>query len=160
MGKRAYGLIAILLAAGCAKKELPEPTNTALSISADTLIRMEEAFSRTSEEKGFHAALKAFMSPSATKLVEGRLPIIGGDSIAKLLDSRPDTAFVITWKARHADIATSGDIGYTWGDWMLRPKYPKGGDTSYGNFYTVWKKQQDGSWKWVLDGGNGTPKPE
>src|SRR5512132_1557653 len=99
-------LFIVILLWGCAK-ERPEPANTALTVTADTLIKTEEAFSRTSEEKGFHAALKSFMAPNATKLVEGRLPIVGGDSIAKVLDSRPDTAFVITWKARHADIASS-----------------------------------------------------
>ena len=27
------------------------------------------------------------------------------------------------------------------------------------NYFTVWKKQGDGSWKVKLDGGNNTPKP-
>jgi hypothetical protein len=29
----------------------------------------------------------------------------------------------------------------------------------YGNYMSVWKKQDDGSWKFVLDGGNTTPPP-
>src|SRR5262245_48092090 len=98
-----------------------------------------------SEEKGFHTALKAFMAPNATKLADGNLPIIGSDSIRKILDARSDTGFVITWKSRQADIASSGDLGYTWGDWILRSTTPKTGDTLYGNYYTVWKKQPDGA---------------
>ncbi len=141
---------------GCAKDPAEPHTVTA---SADTLLRMEEAFSQTSEKHGFHTALKTFMAPNATKLVEGHHPLVGSDSIARVLDSQPDTGIVMTWKARNAEIAASGDLGYTWGDWMLRSKHPKTGDTAYGNYFTVWKKQADGSWKWVLDGGNGTPKP-
>ncbi len=31
--------------------------------------------------------------------------------------------------------------------------------TTYGNYVTVWKRQPDGKWKYVLDGGNTTPAP-
>jgi ketosteroid isomerase-like protein len=149
-------VMAALWLAGCGKREDVPPKEIS-AVSADTLIQLEMEFSRMSEEKGFHSALKAYMSPEATKLVEGRFPLVGSDSIARVLDSRPDTGFVMTWKARRADISSSGDLGYTWGDWMFRPKYPKAGDTLFGNYFTVWKKQSDGSWKWVLDGGNSTP---
>jgi len=36
-----------------------------------------------------------------------------------------------------------------------------GADTViYGVYVSIWKKQKDGSWKYILDGGNTTPKPE
>lgn len=151
-------MLLALVVYGCGQDSAKPPANSS-SVSADTLLRMEEAFSQTSEKEGFHTALKTFMAPQATKLVEGHHPLIGSDSIARVLDSQPDTAIVMTWKARHAEIAASGDLGYTWGDWILRKKHPQAGDTAYGNYFTVWKKQADGSWKWVLDGGNSTPKP-
>jgi ketosteroid isomerase-like protein len=61
-----------------------------------------------------------------------------------------------------ADISSSGDLGYTFGNWQI---FVKGGPTSkdttiYGNYISIWKKQADGSWKYELDGGNVTPKPE
>lgn len=155
----SYFALTFLSLSSCSTKEETGLPETAHTVTADTLKRIEEQFSNMSEEKGFHAALKAYAASDATKLVEGRMPIIGSDSLAKVLDARPDTGIVVTWVARHADIAASGDIGYTWGDWVLRSKHPKAGDTAYGNFYTIWKKQSDGSWKWVLDGGNSTPKP-
>jgi hypothetical protein len=36
-----------------------------------------------------------------------------------------------------------------------------GKDTvEYGNYVTIWKRFPDGRWKYVLDGGNDTPKQE
>jgi len=151
-------LLTIFAFSSCSKiHESDKPSTPA--VTADSLIHIEEAFSKLSEDKGFHTALKSYMASDATKLVEGHYPIVGSDSIAKILVSRPDTGVIMTWKPRKADIAASGDLGYTWGDWMFRPKHAKAGDTAYGNYFTIWKRQGDGSWKWVLDGGNTTPKP-
>jgi ketosteroid isomerase-like protein len=59
----------------------------------------------------------------------------------------------ITWQPFKAE--ASGDLGYTIGNWKYQTK-----DTiMYGNYCTIWKRQQDGNWKFVFDGGNNTPKP-
>ena len=44
--------------------------------------------------------------------------------------------------ALSAGIATSGDLGFTTGGANIPVRY-----------FTVWKKQPDGSWKWIYDGG-------
>ena len=59
----------------------------------------------------------------------------------------------ITWGPFHAVGAASGDIGYTLGNW----KFSNADTTMYGLYYTMWKKQADGSWKWTVDGGNNMP---
>jgi ketosteroid isomerase-like protein len=39
-------------------------------------------------------------------------------------------------------------------------KNAAGTDTTlFGNYITVWKKQSDGSWKYVSDAGSNTPDP-
>ena len=52
----------------------------------------------------------------------------------------------LVWWPLWAAIARSGDLGFTTGpysyDGQLR-----------GYYFTVWKKQADGGWKWVYDGG-------
>jgi ketosteroid isomerase-like protein len=54
-----------------------------------------------------------------------------------------------------AEASISGDMGYTFGNW----KFTKKDRVMYGNYSTIWKKQVNGSWKFVCDGGNITPKP-
>ena len=52
----------------------------------------------------------------------------------------------------------SENIGYTFGWWKYYTKKKSGSDTVYqGVYITVWKKQKDGTWKYVIDGGNDTP---
>jgi ketosteroid isomerase-like protein len=107
------------------------------------------------EQTGFHAALLAFADDSLIKPEEGMLPIFGKKSLEDKWAGEPGTKG-LTWEPRKAEASASGDLGYTFGDWKLvRP------DTVYfGNYITVWKKHPDGSWKWMLDGGNNTPAPD
>jgi len=57
-----------------------------------------------------------------------------------------------------AEIARSGDLGYTYGNYefITMDSLQKESKT-YGNYVTIWKRQADGSWKYVLDGGVSTP---
>jgi ketosteroid isomerase-like protein len=49
------------------------------------------------------------------------------------------------------EVAKSGDLAYSTGDW--KQVYTQDGKErrSSGNYLAVWKKQGDGSWKVLLD---------
>jgi ketosteroid isomerase-like protein len=66
--------------------------------------------------------------------------------------------FRLTWEPVKVEVSISGDLGYTFGNWELYD-YQRG-KIRYGNYITIWRKQKDGTWRWVLDGGNTTPRPE
>ena len=56
-------------------------------------------------------------------------------------------------------MSSSGDLGCTFGSWTLNSKTKSGTGTSvYGDYITVWQKQPDNSWKYIMDGGNKTPE--
>ncbi len=55
-------------------------------------------------------------------------------------------------------MAASGDFGYTTGPWEARPDIKDEKPSAYGHFVTVWKKQPDGSWKFVVDLGISHPQ--
>jgi ketosteroid isomerase-like protein len=60
----------------------------------------------------------------------------------------------LTWKPMSAQLFDSGTMGFTTGDWEFRSKDPKGNKVALkGQYLTVWKKQKDGSWKVLWDGG-------
>lgn len=61
----------------------------------------------------------------------------------------------LTWKPEIIDVAASGEIGYTTGPWELRITPADGATPTVltGRYMTVWKRQADGKWKFVLDGG-------
>ena len=65
-----------------------------------------------------------------------------------LYSARADTPHPpLVWWPLWAGIAQAGDLGFTTGPATL------GGKPS-GWYFTVWKRQPDGVWKWVYDGGS------
>jgi ketosteroid isomerase-like protein len=58
----------------------------------------------------------------------------------------------ITWHADKADVAKSGELGYTSGTYQMTFTDPAGKPVpDKGKYVTVWTKQADGSWKVLLD---------
>jgi ketosteroid isomerase-like protein len=64
---------------------------------------------------------------------------------------RADTSFILSWKPAFEKIAASGELGYTYGYYTRTIKST--GVVSRGTYVTIWVKQKDGSWKFVLDAG-------
>lgn len=158
MKKLSYVLLLTLLAA-CGSKD-----QTATETKADpkVLMDLDMEFSKMSAEKGIKEAFLFYAADSAIKLRNKDFPVIGKDALKKMYDEEVDPANTsLTWTPVKAEIAASGDLGYTWGNWKMRIDDSASTDTRsfYGNYLTVWKKQKDGVWKFVIDGGNSTPDP-
>jgi uncharacterized protein (TIGR02246 family) len=70
-----------------------------------------------------------------------------------------EPTFKISWKATHAEVAKSGDLGFTAGTYEDSFKGPDGKMVSEkGKYVCTWKKQKDGSWKATHDIWNGDAK--
>ncbi len=124
------------------------------------LIETDLAFSALSSEKGMAEAFLAYADSAVVKLQDQQFPAWGIEELKNSFQDVDDSKFVLTWEPLKAEIAASGDLGYTMGNWTL---VTTGGNTRYGNYVSVWKKQADGKWKFVLDAGTSTPgifKPE
>lgn len=120
----------------------------------DAIMKADIDFCKYSVTNGFFNAFLKYGDKDIVKLGEGHHPIIGLENLRKAYDGKSGTKELI-WNPEFAEVAESGELGYTWGKWSLAGK-----DTVYyGNYFTVWKKQKDGSWKVKLDGGNSTPPP-
>jgi len=65
----------------------------------------------------------------------------------------------LSWQPTFADIALAGDMGYTTGPWEYKADMNDAKPVAWGNFLTVWKRQPDGSWKFVIDLGISNPRP-
>lgn len=118
------------------------------------IIQADKAMSELAAKDGFNSSLLAYADNNIVKLDDGRFPIIGRTAFAASFNKDNDVK-TISWNPVNAEVAGSGELGYTWGNWKFNAK-----DTVfYGNYFTVWKKQPGGNWKVLLDGGNNTPKP-
>jgi uncharacterized protein (TIGR02246 family) len=65
----------------------------------------------------------------------------------------------ITWAPHTVEVAASGDLAYTMGGFEVRSTGPDGQrHKSTGTYVSIWRKDEDGSWKVVVDGGT-PPQP-
>jgi hypothetical protein len=60
---------------------------------------------------------------------------------------------VLNWRPRFAEIAASGDFGYTCGPWTFQPKTVNDSIVANGYFFTIWQKKKGSDWKFIYDGG-------
>lgn len=62
--------------------------------------------------------------------------------------------FNLRWEPVSADAAQSGELGYTFGKWSMAGKDAAGKPlTRTGHYISIWKKQNNGAWKVVVDLG-------
>ena len=120
---------------------------------AEQLKQADLAFSQLCQEKGMKASFLAYSDENVIKLNNKEFAVRGKANLEKWFgDEKED--FKLIWKPDFAEVSKSGDLGYTFGNWRLTLA---DGTQRYGNYMTIWKKQADGSWKYVMDGGNATP---
>lgn len=138
----------VLIGAGCA---MPRSR-----VSACVLMQADREFARAAELHSVANAFREFAAPNAVSLPMGEAPVRGREAIHKSLLDVP--AGALSWSPVAGEISRSGDLGYTWGTYQFRVRE---GDAPtavrHGKYVTIWKKQPDGSWKYVLDTGNSSP---
>jgi len=118
----------------------------------EDLIKLDKKFSDLSRERGMKYAFMEYAADSAVLLQRNIMPIVGKEAIYKTFEAFSDTGFTLTWEPLFAEISKSGDLGYTYGLYTHLVK--SGNSQARGKYVTIWKRQADGSWKYILDGGN------
>ncbi len=129
----------------------PEERAARMDSLRSDLLKTDLAFSELSEQKGRNTAFTAYAADNATFLRPYSMPVTGKDTIISLFKAHPDTAYVLTWVPIRSDVSRSGDLGFTYGTYSLEIKNI---GKEEGTYCTVWKKDKDHKWKFVLDTGN------
>lgn len=139
-------MLAGLLFGGFVQAETPAE-------AARAMVEAERKFYQTGQEQGTRAAFLAFLADDGIVFRPG--PVNGKESWGK----RTETGFDLVWEPILAVMARSADFGYDTGPAKWRSKKTDEKFSGYGYFISIWKKQQDGSWKVALDLGSETPEP-
>ena len=129
----------------------------------EELYNADIEFSNLSKAEGRNASFIKYCDEEAVMLSPYSMPIEGKEFIVSKLLSKSDTSFSLTWQPINASVAESGELGYTYGLWNLELTDSSGNRISeQGTYATVWRKNEKGEWKFVLDIGNEglSPKPE
>lgn len=146
-----YAAFLVLLISFAACKVKEDKTAGTKQENKTALMKVDKAFSAMSEARGMKNAFIEYIDSNGVLLRPDHVPIVGANAIDYLI-AEDDSGYTLTWEPHYAEAAASGDLGYTYGVYQL---HLKAKDTSiYGSYLSVWKKQKDGKWKFVLDTGN------
>ena len=150
MNRIAIALVLFFVAVSSAAKE-KSPTGPEL------LIQLEAEFVADVAQHG-HAAFITHFAEDGVEVVDG-----GGFDNKEAIRKQPPwpEGTSLTWTPVKAEMAASGDLGYTYGNYVYTAKNKDGKlVANYGKYTSIWKKQKDGQWKVVVDMGNSSPDPK
>ncbi|MEQ1603619.1 MAG: hypothetical protein ABL999_02000 [Pyrinomonadaceae bacterium] len=128
----------------------------AASAQADVqkIVDTEHGFAKFAEENGTKAAFLEFITSDGLLFLPDK---VNGK---EYWSGRGPSTGLLSWAPNYADISANGILGYTTGNWEYRPKGKGDEPTGFGEFITVWLRQPDGKYKFVVDIGVGHKKPE
>lgn len=117
------------------------------------IVDTEQAFSEMALTEGI---AKAFAEFAADDVVINRNDslILGKSGLIHFYNQASDSnrKIELSWKPDFVDVCSSGDMGYTFGKYLFTASDSTGKtESSSGVFHTVWKRQPDGSWRFVWD---------
>ncbi|MDE2596426.1 MAG: hypothetical protein KGL44_06055 [Sphingomonadales bacterium] len=142
-GLLSLSLCLFAVAAPGAARQRPLPGHAYANPSA--VIAAEIAFAQLAQDKGQWTAFRATAAPGA-KMFQPQ-PVL----VSQFLGNRADPATTVKWQPHEVWMSCDGSYAVTRGAWQ-RPEVT-------GYFITVWQRQKDGGYKWVLDQGEGLVQP-
>ena len=122
----------------------------------EDMVNAEKAFAADASARNTRDAFLAALADDGLVFAPG--PTNG----KRVWEARPVGGARLEWAPEVAEIAGSGELGYSSGPW----RYTAAGadkPSAFGHFFTIWKKQADGKWKVLLDHGinhGQTPFPD
>ena len=153
-GKILIALTCLLLATAAATVGTAGNSSAPPNERATMLVQLmavETRFSDLSERQGLAEAFAANIAPRGVMVGNG---MSGPDAARKVFTALP--GLKLRWGAIYADISSAGDLGYTIGIYNSESPGADGKtQTGHGMYVTVWGRQSDGAWKFLLDGGAG-----
>lgn len=107
------------------------------------VVAAERAFARHSVEIGTNQAFRTFAAPDGQVLAPDFISTASNYPVER--DAPPNGFF---WWPAYAGISRSGDLGFTNGSYSADAARTPG-----GCYFTMWRRQPDGQWRWLFDGG-------
>lgn len=142
------GISACLLLHACRHKSKEKTADKA----KQEIAQAEKDFEKMAAEKGIAEAFWYFADSNAVIKRNNDTLITGKNHIRNYYSADYFKTSSVKWSPDFVDVSSEADMGYTYGKYLWQSKDSTGKThESQGVFHTVWKKQKDGSWKYVWD---------
>jgi ketosteroid isomerase-like protein len=117
------------------------------------LAKMEDEFCAMAAEKGILAAFEHFAAPDVAFVDTDPRKFRGLEAVRQRMGT-DQPGVKLTWSAYFTDVSDDGTLGYNYGRYESRRPGPDGNESvRTGWFLSIWKRQPDGSWRYVMDNG-------
>lgn len=136
---------ALLMSASLADAQPRRPAR-ALSANPSAVVKAQLALSRLAREKGQWTALRDTADKDALLFGPGA---VNAPAWLKKQGNPPDS---LNWQPRRVFTACDGSYAAATGPWTAP-------DGATGSFITIWRRQPDGGYKWLLTLDGATPLP-
>lgn len=117
------------------------------------LVKTEYAFAETTKNSTVRDGFLKFIADDGILF---RPAPVNGKEFLENSEAQPG---LLLWYPTDSFISSSGDLGVNTGPWEFK-KTADEEPVAHGQFLTVWEKQSDGTWKFLIDLGIGHHKPE
>jgi ketosteroid isomerase-like protein len=119
------------------------------------LVNTERAFAKLAVERGVRESFIAYFADDGIGFAPHPHKVKERFSNSPAPAARPP--LTLNWAPVYGDIAQAGDLGWNTGPTLIEDASPEKKPARHGLFFSVWKKQGDGSWRVALDLGADTP---
>lgn len=118
----------------------------------EEVAKAEKEFAEMAAQKGIAEAFWFFADSNAVIKRGNDSLITGKEGIRNFYSKEFYKSASVKWSPDFIDASSNGDLAYTFGKYLWQSKDSSGAVKEIaGVFHTVWKKQRDGSWKYVWD---------
>ena len=118
----------------------------------EEILQADRDFNKATQAKRAEGLISYFADDA---VVPHHPPLAGKSAIGEYYQKVfADANFSLTWEPMKAEVFAGGKMGYTVGKYVARFEDKGKRMEQTGTYITVWKKQDDGSWKIVEDTGS------
>jgi ketosteroid isomerase-like protein len=147
---RKFGILSVIILIiqfGCNSNKVKNHNDL-----KEEIMKVEREFEAVARTNGIAEAFYDFADKDAVIKRKNDTLIKGNENIRKYYQNIDLKDVVLSWTPDFVDVSEDGTLAYTYGKFIWISKDAEGKAVeSRGVFHTVWKKQKDGTWKYVWD---------
>lgn len=144
-----------------AEPEAPAETEVDLETQREALLQTDQAWSEVAAAGTDIDAIIGYWADDATVYPPGSPPVEGKEAIREFVTRTFETpGFTIEWQPQEVVLSSEGDLGYVTGTNRVTMHDAESNPvTTPGHYVTIWRQDEDGLWKCVVDFWNASPEP-
>lgn len=150
---RRFAVIGLVLALGSAPvhAQPKDPAMHGPSKAAAEILAAERTYAARFQEVGVPQGMQEFLDPEDGIALTGGPPVRAKEAFTAF-GGAAGAGARLSWTPTEIFVANSGDLGASWGDFVLSDASGALKPVT-GRYVTVWRKGKDGLWKALMDVG-------